>query len=418
MSRVLAASFVSPGQSFPVVGVALELQRRGHDVAYWAPAGSDGVMKSFGLPTVHAGHWRGGPSAGSGQARQLPDGIGATVEALAAIYLDRLDDQLAEFGAVLDDVRPDVALTGSMVVGMLLAAEAASVPCASVTPTTYHADGAPGTPPPLLGLDPRTDDIAAAHLAWCQAEAPVLDQLAQARAGLGLPPRPGGFFAHLSSPDLHLIPSTPLLELPRPPVPDHVRYVGPCAVDAASQFHGLGPPPEWTPTRPAALVTGGTVMQGGDFVGDVTAALRDTLTVVALTWMYDADRLHDPPSVLATRYLPMARVLPDVDVVVSNGGSGGVIAALAHGRPLVVAPGHSDQGDNAVRIAAAGVGVHCDRDPRAVKRAVDEVLGDPRYAARAAELADDLRARGGAGAAASLVEALGSGGTVAPGRRS
>src|SRR5581483_4007434 len=314
MLRVLAASFVSPGQSFPVVGIALELQRRGHDMAYWAPAGSDGVMKSFGLPTVHAGRWRGGPSAGAGQARELPDGIEATVAALAAIYLDRLDGQLAEFGAVLEDVRPDIVLAGSMVVGMLLAAEAAGVPCASVTPTTYHADGAPGTPPPLLGLDPRTDDIAAPSRVWHHAEGPLLDQLAHARAGLDLPPRAGGFFAHLSSPDLHLVPSTPLLELPRDPVPAHVHYVGPCAVDAASQFHGLGEPPDWTPARPAALVTGGTVMQGSDFVGEVTAALRDSLTVVALTWMYDADRLHDPPSVLATRYLPMARVLPDVDV--------------------------------------------------------------------------------------------------------
>jgi len=407
--RVLAASFVSPGQAFPVVGVALALRARGHDVVYWAPVGSDGVPKGFGFETAAAGRWRGLPTPGllGTAAAQSP---AAVVDALASTYFDALDQQAAEFGAVIARVRPDVVLCSSMMVGLVLAAEAAGVPCATVTPTTYHTGGVDG-PPPLLGLDP--DDAAAVDAAraeWRAAEAPAIERLAQARAGLGLGGRRDGpvtLFDFMTSPDLHLVPSTPVLELPRSDVPDWVHYVGPCAVEAASQFQGLGPP-QWTGRlpRPAVLITGGTVVQGGDFVAEAAAAVDGVAAAVALTWMHDPARLHEPPRVFAARYLPMADVLPDVDAVVSNGGSGGAIAALAHGRPLVVVPGYSDQGDNAVRLARAGVAVSCGRGPGQIRAAVERVLGDPAFADRARALAADLAARGGAPAAAALVESL------------
>ena len=60
------------------------------------------------------------------------------------------------------------------------------------------------------------------------------------------------------------------------------------------------------------------------------------------------------------RYLPHSAVLPRCDVVVSHGGSGTVIGALAAGLPSVVLPMGADQPLNAARCEALGVGVALD----------------------------------------------------------
>jgi UDP:flavonoid glycosyltransferase YjiC (YdhE family) len=59
-----------------------------------------------------------------------------------------------------------------------------------------------------------------------------------------------------------------------------------------------------------------------------------------------------PANVRIERFLPQAEILPHVNLVVSHGGSGSVLDAPAHGRPMVVLPIGADQPLNAERIAA------------------------------------------------------------------
>ena len=87
-----------------------------------------------------------------------------------------------------------------------------------------------------------------------------------------------------------------------------------------------------------------------------------------------------------------------------------MVAALAAGVPLVIAPGRAaDKPYIAKRVAAAGVGIDLRRRrprPEQVAAAVRTVLGDPAFSRRAAELADELADCGGVGAAADLLEGL------------
>ena len=57
-------------------------------------------------------------------------------------------------------------------------------------------------------------------------------------------------------------------------------------------------------------------------------------------------------------FLPYAELLPRTDVVVTNGGWGGVLAALGHGIPLVVAGGDLDKPEVAASVAWAGAGMN------------------------------------------------------------
>ncbi|MBG0718892.1 hypothetical protein G3N18_12630 [Microbacterium sp. 2C] len=85
------------------------------------------------------------------------------------------------------------------------------------------------------------------------------------------------------------------------------------------------------------------------------------------------------------------KMLPLVDVVVSNGGYGGAQQALAHGIPLVVAGRTEDKVEVTARVGWSGAGIDLRThrpSPDAVRDAVRTVLADRAYSARARRLAD------------------------------
>ena len=57
------------------------------------------------------------------------------------------------------------------------------------------------------------------------------------------------------------------------------------------------------------------------------------------------------------RFVPQAELLPHCTAVVTHGGSGSMLGALAHGLPLLVVPQGADQFSNADRVVAAGAGL-------------------------------------------------------------
>ncbi len=96
-----------------------------------------------------------------------------------------------------------------------------------------------------------------------------------------------------------------------------------------------------------------------------------------------------------TTFIPQADVLPRCRAVVSHGGSGTLLGALAHGLPSVLIPLGADQLANAERAAELGFArvLHAvDATPDDVREAVDDVLADPAYAAAARAIRDEIAA--------------------------
>jgi UDP:flavonoid glycosyltransferase YjiC (YdhE family) len=106
--------------------------------------------------------------------------------------------------------------------------------------------------------------------------------------------------------------------------------------------------------------------------------------------------------------------------VVTHGGLGTTLRALAHGVPLVLLSLGRDQGFNAARLSELGAGIRLDAGAAAaeIRRAVDRVLSDPSYAAAAAELGARIAAEEPDTRAARALErcAAASGGAVNPPR--
>lgn len=115
-----------------------------------------------------------------------------------------------------------------------------------------------------------------------------------------------------------------------------------------------------------------------------------------------------PANVRVAVFLPHDLLLPEVDVIVTNGGWGGVLAALQAGVPLVVAGASLDKPEVARRVAWSGAGVNLRTGtpkPARIAQAVREVTTRPDFRARARELGAALT-EAGAHTAADLLEDL------------
>ena len=109
------------------------------------------------------------------------------------------------------------------------------------------------------------------------------------------------------------------------------------------------------------------------------------------------------------RYVPLDDILEHVDVIVTTGGSGTVLASLASGVPLVVVPVAWDQPENARRVENCGAGIRIRPGactPGRLRRAVFRLLGNGRYREKAERMSRILRAYGGPGEAARLLSDL------------
>lgn len=178
----------------------------------------------------------------------------------------------------------------------------------------------------------------------------------------------------------------------------------------------LSPPqPRDSTARARVYATLGSVTASMDHGANV---YRDVLTALGEV---DADVLFTvgslDPALLPSRpvnvtvegYVPQSEAML-CDLVVSHGGTGTTVAALARGLPIVTVPIFADQPHNAARLSTLGVGltvpVATVRD--ALPRAAEAVLNDRSYAARSARVAADIAARPPAAAALDAVRPSGT----------
>ena len=162
-------------------------------------------------------------------------------------------------------------------------------------------------------------------------------------------------------------------------------------------------PPWWDELgsgRPVVHVTQGTLDNAdlGRLLLVTTRALAgDDVLVVATTGGPDPEPLRRglPANVRLERFVPHDLLLPHVDVMVTNGGYGGVQQALANGVPLVVAGDSEDKPEVAARVQWSGTGLnlHTGRpSPAMVARAVRRVLSHGSFRQRAQALQAEIAA--------------------------
>jgi hypothetical protein len=107
-----------------------------------------------------------------------------------------------------------------------------------------------------------------------------------------------------------------------------------------------------------------------------------------------------PPSVRVERWVSQAEVMPRAAAMVSHGGSGSTLMALAAGVPQAFVPLFVDGPRNAQRVAELGAGIVADD----LAAAVRALLEDPRYERAAARVADEIAALPPVAAAVDVIQ--------------
>ena len=388
MARFL---FVVPpftGHVNPTIGVAAELERRCHQVAW---TGVPGTTEDL-LPDGAAFRSAVAPEVADYVAtvgEQRPDARGAAAFKFLQeeVLLPLADHMVAGVAAAVEAFGPDVLVVDQQALaGAVVARRDGLVWATSATTSAELVD-------PLAAL-PK-----------------VADAMHQLRTDLQV--RHGVAAGSAAEGDLrlspHLVLAYTVAELTGPlEVSAPVRFVGP--VTAARPPAGPFPWERLREDRPAVLVSLGTLNAevGNRFWQAAAEAFRDQ----PWTGVFVAppELVPDPPdNVVVQGRIPQLEVLERMDAVVSHAGHNTVCETLARGLPLVVAPIRDDQPVVADQVIRAGAAVRVKfarvrAEP--LRAAIDQALSDPDLRQGAQGIAEGFAAAGGAGAAADALEAL------------
>ena len=303
-----------------------------------------------------------------------------------------------------DAVVVDPAFAGALGLSSQPRSERPAVIVAGVLPLTLSSTSVPpfglGLPPLANPVLNRARNVALRALVERVIFGPVQREADAMFREVHHRPVPAFILNWVSTADAIAQFSVPSFEYPRPDNRIPLHFLGPITTPAEGQT-----PPWWSDLdreQPVALVTQGTIANRdlGELIRPTIDALGDSdVLVVVTTGGPPVEALGPlPANVRAAEYLPYDQLFARLDVMVTNGGYGGVHYALAHGVPLVVAGGGEDKPEVAARVAWSGVGVNLRTgrpEPEAIRRAVREVFDNPRYRTAAALAAGQVAAAPG-----------------------
>ena len=468
MARFLIATIPVTGHVNPGLPIARALVRRGHEVWWYTGHKFRATIEATGARYIRmqaAYDYDDSDTDAAFPGRAGRTGLAGLKWDLKHLFYDLLPGQVADLQSILRVFRADAVLTDTGFLGAGALHELGGPPYAiyGITALTLSSRD---TAPFCLALPPDASPLGrlrnkGLHTLFQQV---IFRDVAvyanDVRRTLGLPPLRHSVFDGLS-PFLNLQSSTPAFEYPRSDLPLQVHFIGPLLPETPRDFA----PPTWWPelrdSRPVVLVNQGTLAKDpADLIIPALQALADeNVLVVATTGGAPAELImrewssaseaalfaaemrvllhagmvggfghmyhvpvqhraslveHSEPHTLPAnahveQFIPFGALMPHVDVMITNGGYGGVQFAFAHGVPLVVAGTTEEKPEIAARVAWSGAGINLKTkspSPKQIRAAVRDVLANDRYRGNARRIQADYAHHNAPEAAATLLERL------------
>jgi rhamnosyltransferase subunit B len=412
--RIAIASWGSFGDTFPYLGLALELRARGHHPVlvmpeYYRPTAQREDLEFQPLrPDVDPGR--------RDVVGRLMDPMRGPQFLLREILMGSLRESYEDVSRAARGV--DLLVAHPLTFAARMVAELEGLPWVStvLAPMSFFSrhDLPVLAPPTWIKRFERVPGVAAGllrlgRLITSRWSGPVVEL----RRDLGLPPAGDPLYEGQHSPHLVLALFSRVLAEPQPDWPANVRITGPIPYNGPEggarlpagvrAFVEEGPPP--------VVFTLGTSAVGvaGDFYEQSVEAVRRLgKRAILLVGPHPENRPGGlPDSVMLAEFAPHAALFPRASAIVHQGGAGTLHQALRAGRPTVVVPFAYDQPDNAHRVQSLGVSrtIPARRyGARRVQRELETILGESAYGSRARAVGDRVRAENGARAAVDAIE--------------
>jgi MGT family glycosyltransferase len=385
----LVASWGSPGHLGPTLTAAQQLRSRGHGVRFIAREDARAAVEAAGYSFAT---WQRTPSF----SPIAPDGEPIR-QAYDHLLFGPAAARAADTRDEIDRTPTDALLTDVGLFGSALAAEAAGIPCALLSPT-ISLRPLPGVPPLQSGLRPphtpeQRAEVEAANRRFAAVMNEWLPMLNETRASLGLAPS-DHVLELFDRPARLLLAIGAAFDFPADDLPGNVRYIGPLLDSSDWSKPWTAPWPHGS-ERPRALVSFSTTDQ------NQADALQRTVNAIALAAMdgvatigpaLEAATLHAPNNVTLLPSAPHDAVMKEVSLVVTHGGHGTVSRALWHGLPLLVMPMGRDQDDIALRVEFHGVGLTLPPTASATEIAatLNRLIREPHFRVAARRLGESI----------------------------
>lgn len=424
MARFLIGTMPGFGHVNPALPIASKLVERGHEVWWYTGKLFQSRVEATGaryVPMVAGldhSEWKNTMPESLREKRERLSDVAQLNFDLKHFVIDGAVGIVKDYEDILRQFPADVLLSDDPFIAASWVHERGGPPWASLGLAELLISSR-DTAPFGLGIQPDSSPLGRLRngvLNWVFDQVLMRDltvHMNTIRASLGLPPIQKSFFDVTLSPFLQLQGTVPGFEYPRSDLPPQVHFVGPLLPSPPANFTF----PTWWDqlkgNRPVILATQGTVANDKPenlIVPTLQALANEDVLVIAMTGGTPIKLAQYPPNaIIEQEYIPFSHLLPHVDIMVSNGGSGGVHMGLANGVPLVVAGQTDGKSETCARVQWSAVGIDLKTNnpkPKQIKDAVKKILTSSQYRQKAKLLQAEIACYDAPTLAATLLEQL------------
>lgn len=409
--RFLFVTWEGGGNVTPILGLARRLTERDHQVRVMSDPCNEPEIRAAGCeftPYSNAPH-RTDKSAASTLVKDYEGGTvgGLRNAAKMLFHSGYADDVLNELNA-----RPvDVCCVNELLLSAMFAAEKMGVPTVLLSPNCTDLIPAPGR-----GLAGKAKLAIMNFMFQNVLVSQAVADLQATRKRLGLPPMQG-MFSYFHTLSKILVMTSRAFDSQAEIGPNY-QYVGPILDDPTWAEEWQFP---WAAdnTDPLVVVGLSTTYQNQEVVLQNVMDAMDGLRVRGLVTLgptLDSKQFKIPSNVVVRQSVPHAQVFPQASAVVTHGGHGTVIRALASGVPVVCIPFGRDQPGNAARVVSNSVGLKLSKkaDVASIRQAIQRVIGEPQFRQKAQQLGQQIVAEAGSTIAIETLEQVAAGSLPTP----
>jgi rhamnosyltransferase subunit B len=414
MSRIVITTIGSLGDLHPQIALAIELRQRGHDIVFATMKEYGSIIEPLGFE-FHPMRPDGTPINNPEEIAKMTDLKTGSEYVVCSWLLPNLRDTYTD---LLDSAKDaDLIIAGDIVYAAPLVAEKLGIQWVSLAlaPVAFFS----AYDPSVIPLFPFLVKLRGLGTWFNQAIVRLLRSVTQSwtepihqlRTELGLSQGSNNPIVDKSSACLVLAMFSSILAKTQPDWAKNTVVTGFTFYDGnldrrklspqLQQFLDAGESPIVFTLGSAAVMVPGTFYQ--ESIRAATQLNRRAILLIGSNPPPD----NLPEDIMAIDYVPYSQIFPHACAIVHQGGIGTTAQALLAGRPTLIMPYTYDQPDNAARVERLGTSRTILRKQYSASRVakeLSELIGNPRYAAKAAEIGCIVQGEDGVGVACDAIE--------------